>query len=96
MTGIRPDFDVIVDFWEYRRREERRLNSFQSYALDKCVEAYERSEWNGFDYWFAIYRRERRQTQNSDAVTVHESAGRATVVDVDRLAADCERSKVPS
>jgi hypothetical protein len=55
--------DVVADFWEwYQRRERRRYNPIESYALDRCEEAFQKSQWDRFGYWFAIYLRERRKT----------------------------------
>jgi hypothetical protein len=55
-------FDVVADFWEwYRRRENRRYNAVESYALDRCEEAFQRSQWDRFGYWHAIYLRERHK-----------------------------------
>jgi hypothetical protein len=55
--------DVVADFWDwYQRRENRRSNSVESHALDKCEEAFEKSEWDRFGYWHAIYLRERHKT----------------------------------
>lgn len=60
-------YDVVVDFWQwYRRRQERhqerRYNPLESYALDRCEEAFQRSQWDRFGYWHAIYLRERRRS----------------------------------
>jgi len=58
----------VANFWEwYQCRQERGPSSIARYALDKCEEAYMRSEWDGFGYWFEIYRRERPHTPNFDA-----------------------------
>ena len=59
--------NAIVNFWPPSRfRQERGHSPLARYALDKCEEAFKRSEWNRFDFWFAIYRRERRHAENSD------------------------------
>ena len=62
--------NVVVNFWEwYRRRQERERSLLARYALDKCEEAYKRSEWDRFGYWFGIYRRERVRGQNGSRST---------------------------
>ena len=60
--------NVIVNFWEwYERHQERARRPIARLALDKCEESYRCSDWDRFDYWFSIYRRERPCSQNSDA-----------------------------
>lgn len=52
----------VVDFEKsLQERESRGSSPLARYARDNCVEASERSEWNTFGYWFAIFRRERQQ-----------------------------------
>ena len=58
VDGVRG-YDVVVDFWEWYRRREARLNPLASHALDKCEETFRKCEWNSFGYWHAIYLRER-------------------------------------
>jgi hypothetical protein len=58
VDGVRG-YDVVVDFWEWYRRREARLNPLASYALDKCEETFRKCEWTNFGYWHAIYLRER-------------------------------------
>jgi hypothetical protein len=58
-------FDVVADFWEwYQRREKRRYNAIESYALDRCEEAFQWSQWDRFGYWHAIYLRERHKARS--------------------------------
>ncbi len=60
--------NVIVNLWEwYQRRQERERGSLARHALDRCEEAFKRSEWDRFGYWFAIYRRERPRGANAGA-----------------------------
>ena len=60
MIETRPEYDVIVDFWEwYRQRQARQSNPLASYALDKCEETLRECEWNSFGHWYEIYLRER-------------------------------------
>jgi hypothetical protein len=35
VDGVRG-YDVVVDFWEWYRRREARLNPLASYALEQC------------------------------------------------------------
>ena len=60
--------NVVANFWEwYERRQERRPSPLANYSLDKCEEAFMRSEWDRFGYWFTIYRAERPHGTNSSA-----------------------------
>jgi hypothetical protein len=58
VDGVRG-YDVVVDFWDWYRRREARLNPLATYALDKCEETFRKCEWSGFGYWYQIYLRER-------------------------------------
>jgi len=49
---------TIVELHKYSDRS-RRHNCILELALDKCEETFMRSDWNGFGYWFGIYRREK-------------------------------------
>lgn len=58
VDGVRS-YDVVVDFWQWYRRREARLNPLATYALDKCEETFRKKcEWTIFAYWHAIYLRE--------------------------------------
>jgi hypothetical protein len=60
-----PDYDVIIDFWEwYERRKARGHGALADLALDKCEETFRKCEWDSFGYWYAIYRRERPKSPN--------------------------------
>ncbi len=68
MTECADRISVITNFWEwYQRRQECGASPLARYALDKCEEAYRRSEWDRFGYWFEIYRRERPRRPNFGA-----------------------------
>jgi hypothetical protein len=59
--------NTVANFREWQTRlQERRHGPLARYALDRCEEAYRRSEWATFGYWFEIYRRERASTPNFD------------------------------
>jgi len=49
---------TVIDFRYYSGRKKSR-NSVLELAIDKCEEAFMRSDWEGFGYWFAVCRRER-------------------------------------
>jgi hypothetical protein len=68
MTESASYANTVADFREwYQRRQERARSPLERYFLDKCEDAYECSHWESFDYWFEIYRRERRRRPNSNA-----------------------------
>jgi hypothetical protein len=52
-------YDVVVDFWEWYRRRDARLNPLARYALEQCEETFRKCNWDRFGYWHAIYLRER-------------------------------------
>jgi hypothetical protein len=53
-------YDPVADFWAwYQRRHERQHRVLVDLALDKCEEAMEFCDWDGFAYWHRIYMRER-------------------------------------
>ena len=43
--GVRG-YDVVVDFWEWYRRRDARLNLLASYALEKCEETLRKCDWD--------------------------------------------------
>ena len=57
------DRNKVIDFVAVRRRRRRRMPGgwLRDHALEKCVEMYDRSDWQGFAYWHAVYLRERRR-----------------------------------
>jgi hypothetical protein len=60
MTESERRPNVVANFWEwYQRRQARAHSPLARFAIDKCEETYSCSDWDGFDYWFSIYRRER-------------------------------------
>jgi hypothetical protein len=62
--GVRG-YDVVVDFWEWCRRREARLNPLASYAFEQCEETFRKCDWHRFGYWHAIYLRERPKMPGS-------------------------------
>jgi hypothetical protein len=58
--------NIVVEFREYHSRQQNR-NSILELALNKCEETFMRSDWSGFGYWFAIYRRERMRRLSKGA-----------------------------
>ena len=50
--------DPVVEFGKYSDRS-RLDNGILELALDRCEETFMRSDWNGFGYWFRVYRREK-------------------------------------
>ena len=50
--------DHVVEFGKYSDRSKLD-NGILELALNKCEETFMRSDWNGFGYWFRIYRREK-------------------------------------
>jgi hypothetical protein len=42
--GVRG-YNVVVDFWEWYRRREARLNPLASYALEQCEETFRKCDW---------------------------------------------------
>jgi hypothetical protein len=59
------NYDVVVDFWDWYRRREERLNPLASYALDQCEETFRKCDWGSFAYWYEIYSRERPKKPGS-------------------------------
>jgi len=52
--------NVIANFWEwYERRQRQGQSALAHHALDRCDDAFRRSEWERFGYWFSIYRNNR-------------------------------------
>jgi hypothetical protein len=66
MIDTDRDDHAVLDFrkW-YRRRYEWQRGIVARHALDKCEDAFLQREWNGFAYWYAIYRRERSKLMRS-------------------------------
>jgi type II restriction/modification system DNA methylase subunit YeeA len=61
MTSM-PGADVISLFWEWQRRHtDLKTSALAELALDKCEERLIKREWEGFQYWHAVYLRERRR-----------------------------------
>jgi hypothetical protein len=66
MTDDTRPGTVIDFFWEwYRRQNHGRPKSMAELALDKCEETLQLRNWQGFGYWFAVYRRERAKPRCS-------------------------------
>jgi hypothetical protein len=59
------NYDVVVDFWDWYRRREERLNPLANYALDQCEETFRKCDWGSFAYWYEIYSRERPKNPSS-------------------------------
>jgi hypothetical protein len=52
----------VLNFSDLRNcRQEKPRNTLAHYALDKCDDAFSRSDWERFGYWFEVYRRERQR-----------------------------------
>jgi len=46
MTDVVRGYDVVVDFWEWYRRRDARLNPLANYALEKCEETLRKYDWD--------------------------------------------------
>jgi hypothetical protein len=60
------DTGNVIDFLAARRcrRKPMQDGSLRVHPLNKCVEMYEHSDWQGFAYWHAVYLRERRREES--------------------------------
>jgi hypothetical protein len=59
---------VVLEFRQ-RRHTGTVCNSILEFAVNKCEEAFRRSEWSKFGYWFTIYRREKAKMESKVSVS---------------------------